>query len=216
MDTRAFPPEPVKPFCVIPAAGRSSRMEGCARGDFKPLLPWKERRLIDAVIAACVEGGARPLVVSGYRAPELEAALFGYAELAVIRNDAWEAGMLGSIRLGAREARRLDPRGQGFFVAPADMPLLPARAFGALLEEARRRANAGLESAAIFPGAEGELGHPVLIPFAFLDAMGGLAPDGRLKAFLMGLPWARVELADRGIALDLDTPEAYAEACLPH
>ncbi len=190
-------------------------MKGCASGEFKPLLPWKEGRLIDAVIAACAQGGARPLVVGGYNATELEAALAGYKGLAFIRNAAWERGMLGSIRLGAREAHRLDPLGRGFFVAPADMPLLPAKAFAALREEASRRWSADEAPAALFPSYKGELGHPVWIPFDFLPAMEGLDPDGRLRSFLMGQPWASVEQADRGIVLDLDTPEAYADACLP-
>jgi molybdenum cofactor cytidylyltransferase len=216
MDANAPATEAPWPFCVIPAAGRSSRMEGCASGGFKPLLPWKGSRLIDAVISSCIRGGARPLVVSGYRSQELEAALSGYESLAIVRNDAWEAGMLGSIRLGAEEARRLDPRGLGFFVAPADMPLLPPRAFGALLHEAVRRSGAGMDSAALFPSVEGELGHPVWIPFAFLPAMAALKPDGRLRAYLMARSWASLEQADRGVILDLDTPEAYAKACPPH
>jgi molybdenum cofactor cytidylyltransferase len=190
-------------------------MEGGASGDFKPLLAWKDKRLIDAVLECCLQAGVRPLVVSGYRGAELEAALSGYPGLATIRNDAWEAGMLGSIRLGAKEALRIDPRGDGFFVAPADMPLLPARALSALLAEARGRKSAGEQAVALFPSAEGELGHPVWIPYSFLPDMEGLAPDGRLRAFIMGRSWASVELGDRGILLDIDTPDAYANACPP-
>lgn len=173
-----------------------------------------------AAVRAAIDGGCRPVVVSGYRAQELEAALAGSgADFA--RNPGWERGMLGSVAVGARRAHELDPGGVGFLVSHADMPLVPPKAFALLVAEAERltteRAGADAPSA-VFCRAQGRLGHPVWLSYALTERLASWDPGASLKAYLQEGRWAACELDDAlgasaaGIFLDLDTPEAYEQA----
>ncbi|TFG82971.1 MAG: nucleotidyltransferase family protein [Spirochaetales bacterium] len=197
------------PVCVIPAAGRSSRMKGCPAGDFKPLLPWRGEPMCAAVARAALAAGCLPLLVTGYRGDELEAALSGLQGLVFVRNDAWEAGMLGSICTGAGAAGSFDPQGTGFLVAPADMPFIPVTAFAAILAAVRNRSAENAEPAALFPTRNGRLGHPVWIPYAFLPGLMKLEADGRLRDSLLSREWAGVEVESDAIFVDVDTPAEY-------
>lgn len=195
---------PVRGYCVIPAAGRSSRM-----GDWKPLLPWGRSTICGAVAAAALAAGLRPVVVAGYRAGELAAAFSGRPEVTVVVNRDWERGMLGSVRVGASLPLS---RGIGFFVAPADMPSLPSEAFERLLGELDRLGREGEAARTLFASRAGRLGHPVWIPAEVASGLGSLDPGQRLRDHLLGLPWSAVEVADDGIFDDLDTPEEYRAA----
>jgi len=192
----------IPPFCIIPAAGRSSRM-----GRWKPLLPWHGGTLCQTVIEAAVSGGCQPVLVAGYKAEELLAALGKTPGLVIVINKNWELGMLGSILAGAELAS-----GPGFLVAPADMPFLPPALFRRLVDEAERRRNLGERPLAIFAAHGGELGHPVWIPAEFLPAMKRLPPDGKLREFLLTQPWTVVEAETDLIRLDLDSREEYEKA----
>ncbi len=192
-------------YCVIPAAGRSSRM-----GAWKPLLPWGAGTVCGAVVDAALSAGLKPVVVAGYRSGELIAAFSGRPEIVVAENPDWERGMLGSVRVGfgrVVEAARAAGAGvEGFFVAPADMPRLPADAFGRIAAELPR----GAGPRAVFASRGGKLGHPVWVPAAFMPGIAALDPGSRLRDYLLGRPWSSVEVDDDGIFDDIDTPEAYA------
>lgn len=56
---------------LIPAAGLSSRM-----GDFKPLLPFRGKTVIESSVESALSGGADSVtVVTGYRSEEIEGTL---------------------------------------------------------------------------------------------------------------------------------------------
>lgn len=207
-------------ICVIPAAGSSARMAGCPVGDYKPLLPWPGGCVALAAVRAAIDGGCRPLVVTGYRANELEEALAS-SSAEFVRNQAWASGMLGSIAVGARRAAELDPGGAGFLVSHADMPLVPPQAFALLAVEAERLTmeSGGADApSAVFCSARGRLGHPVWLSYALTEKLAFWDPGASLKAYLHEGRWAACELdealgaAAAGIFLDLDTPEAYERA----
>lgn len=206
-------------------------------GAWKPLLPWPgpAGTLIGAAVSSALAAGLGPVVVAGYRAGELRAALAGLAGLAglgsidIVENPGWENGMLGSVVTGLERARLLgaEPGGpegaggpdgtsapRGCLVAHADMPLVPVGAYEAVLARAALREASGLGPAAIFPSypsGGGLLGHPVWIPFAFLPGLAALGPGERLRDYLLSGPWEAVDVDDEGILVDLDTEEAYAE-----
>jgi len=192
-------------YCVIPAAGRSSRM-----GAWKPLLPWGAGTVCGAVVDAALSAGLRPVVVAGYRSGELAAAFSGRPEVVVVDNPDWERGMLGSVRAGfgrvVEVSRAAGGDVEGFFVAPADMPRLPSAAFGRVAAELSR----GAVPRAVFAARGGRLGHPVWVPAAFMPGIAALDPGARLRDYLLERPWSSVEVEDDGIFDDIDTPEAYA------
>jgi molybdenum cofactor cytidylyltransferase len=196
-------PQPAIP-CIIPAAGRSSRM-----GEFKPLLPWRGTTLCAAVIGTVLKSGLLPVLVSGYRAEALAAVFAGRTDMVVVHNPDWEAGMVGSIQAGLRAALLHWPQLPGVLVAPADMPALPVQAFSCLASAGLDRSGAGAELAALFASRYGKLGHPVWIPAGFFTGILELERGGQLKPYLMKKTWAAVEVDSDAIFLDLDTPEDY-------
>jgi len=183
---------------------------------WKPLLPWGTTTVCGAVVETVVAAGLVPVLVAGYRAPELEAAFADRARLEFVLNRDWERGMLGSVRAGARRVAELslaEGGFEGFFVAPADMPGIPEAAFAAVYGAVRRRKDGDEEGdapRAVFASRNGALGHPVWVPAAFMPDMEGLDPGSRLRDFLLERAWSSVEADDDGIFEDVDTPDAYA------
>jgi molybdenum cofactor cytidylyltransferase len=178
-------------------------------GAWKPMLPWGDTTMCGAVVDTVLSAGLHPVVVAGYRADELVAAFTGRPEVTVVVNQAWELGMLGSVGAGVEALSRMATGYDGFFVAPADMPRLPAIAFALEIEEAERRAADG-KARAVFAARAERLGHPVWIPAAFVPGLAGRDPDSRLRDYLLSLSWTSVQVDDDGIFADIDTPETYA------
>lgn len=193
--------------CIIPAAGRSSRM-----GDWKPLLPWGKSTIIETVIATIQQSGNLPLVVCGWRGTELRDRLSRHKDLVLVDNPLWEQGMLGSVRLGIQEAAKLVYSQQrsfcnkGCLVVPADMPLLPAEIIRQLLTSAR---TAVPLPQSIFPVYRNQPGHPVWISYELLHEMDKLSPSERLRPFLTDKAHSTLQWADDCILQDIDTPETY-------
>lgn len=191
--------------CIIPAAGRSSRM-----GAWKPMLPWGSTTICGAVVETVIASGLHPVLVAGYRADELVAAFGDRPGLTIVRNPDWEQGMLGSIRVGVGALSRIAPGYDGFLVAPADMPRLPVSGFARVIAEAERDARSG-RARAVFAARGERLGHPVWIPAGFVAGLSERDPDSRLRDYLLERPWTGIEVDDDGIFADIDTPEAYAD-----
>jgi molybdenum cofactor cytidylyltransferase len=195
---------PAETWCVIPAAGASSRM-----GSWKPLLPWGSGTICTTVVDTVLSAGLRPVLVAGFRAGELAALFSQRANVLVVENKSWALGMLGSIQEGIRAVLSTDPDCNGVFVTLSDMPRVPFHAFLLVREEADRLDVAGKHSV-VFAGKGGKLGHPVWIPMQALKTVLSLDPGGRLRDHLLSLPWMMVEVDDDGIHADIDTPGDYA------
>jgi molybdenum cofactor cytidylyltransferase len=178
-------------------------------GDFKPLLPWRGSTMCGAVVATVLEAGLEPVLVTGYQAHALEWAFEGRTDLLLVHNPDWEAGMVGSIQAGCREALARWPGMPGFLVAPADMPALPAKAFVTLAAAGLARSTAEMAAAALFAAHKGKLGHPVWIPVQFIKGILALDQGGRLRDYLLSRTWAEVAFDSDAIFLDLDTREDY-------
>lgn len=184
---------------VIPAAGLSSRM-----GAFKPLLPYGDSTVIESVVYAALSYADSVAVVLGYRADEVENVLlerFGSRIRIVVNPDFRESDMLRSVQLGVSGLRDHD----GFFLLPGDMPAVSPDVFEKLTE-----AFDG-DREVIYPMYHGRRGHPPLIHASLIADILSYHGDGGLKAVLAGRSSAEVEIADKGIVTDLDTPKDYAE-----
>ena len=185
---------------LVLAAGLSRRM-----GEFKPLLPFRGKTLIENTIDSILSSGAHQVVVvTGHRADELEAILSEKYEGRVIltRNREFSTtDMLHSIQIGCQAMPECD----AFFLLPGDMPVVEAVTFQKVL--ARRDGTLGV----IFPTLDGFRKHPPLVDYRLIPQILSFHGDGGLRRF-----WQEQEalittvaVDDVGVWMDLDTQEDY-------
>ena len=185
---------------LVLAAGLSSRM-----GNFKPLLPLRGKTLIENAIDSVLQGGAgTAVVVTGFRADEVEAVLKRYgSRVCCVRNpDYAGSDMLCSIRIGVNALPPCD----AFFLLPGDMPVVRQSTFERL--RAARRPD---RVSVIFPTLDGYRKHPPLIDAGMIPEIGSFHGEGGLRAL-----WKKheakiiaVPVDDQGVWVDLDTPDDY-------
>ena len=183
---------------VVAAAGLSSRM-----GEFKPLLPFDGVTVIERCIANLRSAGAAEIVVvTGHRAAELAARLSGSGVQCVHNPRYAETQMFDSLCLGLRA---LSGDCDTILLTPGDVPLVDAETVQALLRQ---------RGGFVCPVCNGRRGHPVALDAAWRAALLDYSGEGGLRGAVaaLGIPTATVEVADRGMHLDLDTPEDYREA----
>ncbi len=186
---------------VILAAGHSSRM-----GRFKPLLSMNGQTVIERVVSTFRSGGAADiLVVIGNRAGEMTAALAPLGVQTALNRD-YDAGMFSSVMTGVRQ---VDRSSSGFFVHPADIPLVRPATIAALTGQFTKTPDA-----LCYPYFMGRRGHPPLIPAGMADAILAWPGRGGLRGFLETREDAAVNVPvpDEGVLIDMDGPEDYAAA----
>jgi len=180
---------------LILAAGLSSRM-----GDFKPLMPFRGKTLIESTIDS---------IVLGYRGNEIESVLrlhYG-KEIIYACNPHYETtDMLTSIKYGLRSM----PHCKAFFLLPGDMPVVKKNTFLKLL-----KARPDDQPSVLFPTLGGYRKHPPLIDYRFRDIILQFEGEGGLRQL-----WKQQEdsiihvpVDDDGVWMDLDTMEDY-EVCI--
>jgi len=178
---------------VILAAGFSSRM-----GDFKPLMDLGGMSVLERCVRLFRDAGiARPLVVTGHRAPEVQAEA-ARLEVPTVHNAGYEDGMFSSVREAVSAMSRLD----AFFLLPVDIPLVRPATVSALLD--------AYDGRVAYPLFKGERGHPPLIPVRLIPHILEHDGQGGLKALLEAHPSLDVPVWDRGILLDADTPGDFS------
>ena len=187
---------------LVLAAGLSRRM-----GEFKPLLPFRGKTLIENTIDSILSSGAHQVVVvTGYRAEELEPILEErYGDRVVIARNADFAStdMLHSIRVGCRAM----PECGAFFLLPGDMPVVEGNTFRRILSQ-----RDGTLSV-IFPTLDGYRKHPPLVDSRLIPEILSFSGEGGLRRF-----WEEQEslihtvaVDDTGVWVDLDTREDYCK-----
>jgi len=183
---------------VIPAAGLSSRM-----GGFKPLMPFAGQTIIESSVGSAMPYAATAAAVVGYRGGEVAEVLrrrFG-SRLAIVENpDFSSTDMLRSVQLGLRAMGECD----AFFLLPADMPLISPKVYEKLIAAFDDSVDV------IYPAFGGRRGHPPLIHARLIPKILGYEGEGGLRAILGNCTAKEIEIPDRGILADLDTPQDYA------
>ena len=180
---------------LIVAAGMSSRM-----GDFKPMLNIGSISIAQRVVATFQQAGVDKIVmVTGYNAVALERHLSGNG-IIFLRNEEFQTTpMFTSVCIGLNYLKDKCDR---VLFTPVDIPLFTAATVQTLLDSDARLAS---------PVCEGEIGHPTLIASELIAGI--LADDGSegLRGALdrCGEPMVRIQVADKGVLHDADTPEDY-------
>jgi CTP:molybdopterin cytidylyltransferase MocA len=184
---------------LVLAAGLSSRM-----GRLKPLLPLDPQGG-QTPLGLCVglfraAGMGEVVVVTGHRCDEVGPAARA-AGARVVHNPDFALGMYGSIRAGVAG---LPPDTDGFFLLPADIPLvrtgtvrLLARAFG------------HEPVSVLLPVFAGRRGHP---PLLGRELIGRIQDSADQVEAEQPERVREVQVADRFILQDMDTPADHA-AC---
>jgi molybdenum cofactor cytidylyltransferase len=184
---------------VVPAAGVSARM-----GRSKALLSPHGMSFLERLARSFDAAGCAPVVVVVRDLSGEEARCARGLELDVHLNPDPADGPISSLRVGLHA---LPDTVAGCAWCPVDYPLVRPTTVSALLEAFERH-----PQAVIVPDFEGKTGHPVIFPrhlFAALNEPG--LPDGaRSVVRRAGVQVVRVPVDDRGVLVDIDTPEDLA------
>jgi len=191
-----------KVSAVILAGGFSMRMK-----QFKPLLPLGDSTVIENTINVFRNSGIYDItVVIGYLANDLKPIL-DCMGVKWVYNENYHEGMYSSVVTGMC---CLKSNTQGFFLLPADMPLVKPETIQEML---RVYKNENCEI--IYPIYKGRRGHPPLISSSLFPAIKNWDGGGGLRALLSNYQnvATQVEVIDEGILTDMDTPEDYIKLC---
>ena len=183
---------------VVLAAGLSTRM-----GQHKMALPLGDKTVIEKSIEGMYEVVRRVLVVVGWQGGRIREALAAYDKVAFVVNEDFRSGMFSSVKAGMAQVRA-----PHFFLLPGDCPFVGAGVYRQML---------AAEGEILIPTYEGRKGHPVLFNARLIPEILGQPDKATLRDYIEAKTYVTVEVKDKGILLDVDTPEEYAAArARPH
>lgn len=191
------PPDRGRVVGVLLAAGTSSRF-----GDANKLLATvgDEPLVRQAARTLLVSDIDRTTVVVGYEADRVRAALDGL-DVDIIENEDYHRGQAASVRTGIQTF--CDDVNAAIF-ALGDMPAVAPRTVDHLIDAYY----AGV-SDALAAACDGKRGNPALFDACYFDRLADISGDtGGRQILLESDNAALVETGDKGVVLDVDTPEA--------
>lgn len=186
-----------KTGAVLVAAGLSSRMR-----DFKPLLPFGNSTISLHIVTMLKKMGLDPIVVvTGYRAEELESHLFSTG-VRFIKNERFrETQMFDSVKMGILAVKEECER---ILIMPMDIPAILPDTFQQVLN---------IDAPIVRTRYEDRTGHPIVIRCDIAETILDYEGDNGLKGAIAacGVAACDVEVADEGVRKDVDTPEEYQD-----
>ncbi|MGM0431443.1 MAG: nucleotidyltransferase family protein [Spirochaetota bacterium] len=192
--------------CIMPAAGVSSRM-----GDWKLMLPYRGRPIIDHALEHALEIAQQIIVVTGFRGDELRSHLseafptyWEQGRITAVTNRNYTEGMFSSIQTGLKHSSR-----DVAFIHHGDLPCLPTSLFAEIMKEFEQAPPPRPD--AIRPVYRGIPGHPVLLSAAARELILTLPPGASMQQAFESLRVLEIEAETPGAILDVDTPEAYQQ-----
>ncbi len=187
---------------ILLAAGESTRV-----GTPKPLLPWFGATLVERQVEALLRAGvADVFVVTGHRADEVCAHLHG-AHVQAVFNPYYRQGKSTSVKAGLAA---LPPDAQAIALLAVDQPR-PVWLIRCILES-----HAATKALITCPSYARRGGHPIVFDRSLVEELKGISEERQgirvvLRAHAGEINWVEVDTALA--RLDLNTPEAYQEAC---
>ncbi|MCC8128025.1 MAG: NTP transferase domain-containing protein [Clostridiales bacterium] len=184
-----------KTGAVLVAAGLSSRMK-----DFKPMLPYGDSTIALHMVDMIQQMKLYPVVVvTGYRAADLEAHLF-HTGVRFVKNERYQdTEMFDSVVLGIKNVMEECER---MMIMPVDIP--------AIRTETIRQALM-VDAEMVRTRYHGEPGHPIILSRETAEKLCGYTGDGGLRGAMehSGITITDLEVDDPGVRWDVDTPEEY-------
>lgn len=183
---------------VVLAGGLSQRM-----GTSKPLLPWGQTTVIERIVQTLLPFKlAEVVVVTGYKANQVERVLKNY-EIRTVFNPIYLKGeMLSSLQVGLRA---LPNDVSAALVVMGDQPQMLPRVLHRIL-----RAGAHNPDTLVAPYYQAQRGHPILIPRRFWPSLLNLA-SGAPRDVINQHPITHVLVDTDSVLRDIDTPDQYAQ-----
>ncbi len=193
-------------FALVPAAGKSVRM-----GRPKLALPLGDRTVLECVVSALRQAGVdHVLVVVGPHVPQL-APLARTAGAHVLQLLDETSEMRATIQQGLLWLeKRFQPRpDDGWLLVPADHPMLDPSLVRLLLGERAHHP----EKSIVVPTHGGRRGHPTLIAWKHVAAIGTQSPGSGLNIYLrqQAAETLEIPVVSSSILCDVDTPEEYEQ-----
>jgi molybdenum cofactor cytidylyltransferase len=177
--------------CVMLAAGASSRM-----GSWKLTLPLRNSTVIECSVNGALKVCSRVILVSGFRAEELERLFCDWKNVTLVVNDQYTKGMFSSIKTGVTRVHT-----DRFFVALGDMPLVDPAVYERLVQFRN--------VPVIIPKYKGKKGHPILLAKKVIKAITALDETRTLRDVLAQFPTLAVPVENSHILHDIDSQEDY-------
>lgn len=179
---------------ILLAAGLGSRSDGK-----KLLLPYRGTSIVANAVSASLEAGLFTIVVTGFRAAEVEEQLKALVcpSLLIVHNPDFMLGQGSSTQIGARHLLEDD----SFFISLADMPLIAKSHYHWIAQNAHMDV--------VRPSFQGRFGHPVLLGPAFRQIILDEKLPFTMRSLLSRYPTQRLEAEDAAYTTDIDTLEAY-------
>lgn len=185
---------------VVLAAGTSSRF-----GETNKLLAeWADAPLVSHAVDTLLQSVVdEVVVVVGADAERVRTAISDF-EVTIIHNDGYAAGQATSVCRGITAAR--NHGGDAVVFALGDMPTVNAESINMLVDA--YRADVGDALAAAY---DGDRGNPVLFGHQHFETLADTTGDtGGREVLLDADGAALVETGDRGVHVDVDSPDDMA------
>ncbi|MDR3675404.1 MAG: nucleotidyltransferase family protein [Acidobacteriota bacterium] len=184
---------------LILAAGESRRM-----GRDKALLSYRGRTFLETIISNLSNAGADKItVVLGHHAETIQRAV-NLSTVRVVVNHDYQRGQTSSLQLGLSAAVVDAP--EAVILCLVDHPAVSADVIAKLIEQFK-----STHPLVLIPTHKGERGHPVVISqklFPELLALLPVEPANSVTRKYRDVTQF-VEVADRGILVDVDEPRTY-------
>lgn len=184
---------------IILAAGRSLRMGK----KNKLLLPFRGKAILQHVIDAAQKSSLSPLIlVIGSDSDAIRSQIESGAAV-VIENKGFSRGYGSSLQVGLKA---LNAPCVGAMFLLGDQPLVTAATIEKLIAAFQKEPERW-----VAPSWNGQRGNPVITPAAWFDRIFALKGDTGPRTHLKD-PAAKlklVEVDDRGVVFDIDSPEEY-------
>ena len=183
---------------IILAAGKSLRM-----GKNKLLLPFRGKPILQHVIDAALHSSLSPLILVLGSDNDAIRSHVDLENITVIENKDFSCGYGSSLQVGLRA---LSDSCAGAMFLLGDQPLVTARTIEELLLAFQKEPERW-----VAPSWNGQRGNPVITPASWFDRIFALKGDTGPREHLKD-PSARLKLVDvddRGVVFDIDSPEDY-------
>jgi molybdenum cofactor cytidylyltransferase len=173
-------------------------------GSDKALLAYRGRTFLETIIMSLRSAGIEKIaVVLGHHAKQIQRAV-NLAGTQVVLNRDYRRGQTSSLQKGLAALAEHSP--EAVILCLVDHPAVSVAVMTKLMGRFEQ-----IHPAVVIPTCEGQHGHPVVISQALFSEILALPPDKGANTVIRKYRDATrfVEVEDRGILLDVDSPEAY-------